>query len=180
MNKFYEELPLITLNASKVESRRNKTCRIPTEESIKQDREDAEKIMSLAGLDDEVSLDDKIEPEEKHMIETMPDDAEIHSSSKAGMSINRGGMRKPHYTRLFALDNRMVFQAACCLPLRVIAASLDCDTVSGRVLYSAHSEREGGKLVYEFRGEGSELIIDVKRGESTKAQRLIFKDISGI
>ena len=166
---------MITLNASKVESRRNKTCRIPTEESIKQDREDAEKIMSLAGLDDEVSLDDKIEPEEKHMIEAMPDDAKTHSSSKAGMSINQGGMRKPHYTRLFALDNRMVFQAACCLPLRVIAASLDCDTVSGRVLYSAHSEREGGKLVYEFRGEGSELIIDVKRVKAQRRNALSLK-----
>jgi hypothetical protein len=68
----------------------------------------------------------------------------------------------------------MVFQAACCLPLRVIAANLDGDTVSGRVLYSAHSNEEGGKLVYEFQGEGSELIIDIKRGDSSKAQRLIF------
>jgi hypothetical protein len=59
--------------------------------------------------------------------------------------------------------------------LRVIAANLDGDTVSGRVLYSTHSDKEGGKLVYEFQGEGSELIIDVKRGDSTKAQRLIFK-----
>ena len=62
----------------------------------------------------------------------------------------------------------MVFQAACCLPLRVIAASLDCNTVSGRVLYNTHSENEGGKLVYEIQGKGSELIIDVRRGDSTK------------
>ena len=89
-----------------------------------------------------------------------------------GMKVN---MRKPHYTFLFASDNKMVFQAACCLPLKVIAASLDGDTVSGRVLYNTHSEKEGGKLVYEFQGEGSELIIDVRRGESTKSQRLIFK-----
>jgi len=88
-------------------------------------------------------------------------------------------MRKPHYTFLFASNNRMVFQAACCLPLKVIAASLDGDIVSGKVLYDSHSENEGGKLVYEFQGEGSELIIDVIRGESTKAQRLIFKEIAG-
>jgi hypothetical protein len=169
MNKIYEELPLINFNAPKVGNRRKRTGKPPTEESIKQDQEDAIKAMNLAGLDDEVSLDDKIEPVEKYMIETMP------GKSSKSASVVPGGMRKPHYTRLFVFNNKMVFQAACCLPLRVIAASLDCDTVSGRVLYSAHSEKEGGKLVYEFQGEGSELIIDVKRGDSTKAQRLIFK-----
>jgi len=30
-------------------------------------------------------------------------------------------------------------------------------------------------LIYEFRGKGSELIIDVRRGDSTRAQRIIFK-----
>jgi len=103
------------------------------------------------------------------MIETTPG-----KNAKAA-SLGPGGMRKPHYTRLFALENKMIFQAACCLPLRVVAADLDGDTVSGRVLYSAHSDEEGGKLVYEFRGEGSELIIDVKRGDSTRAQRIFFK-----
>jgi len=93
--------------------------------------------------------------------------------------MHQGGLRKPHYTRLFASDNKMVFQAACCLPLRVIAASLDGDTVSGRVLYYTYSESEGGKLVYEFQGEGSKLIIDVRRGDSTRAQRLIFKKVAG-
>ena len=113
--------------------------------------------------------DNKIEAKEKYMTETMPG-----KTSKA-TSLGAGGMRRPHYTHLFALDNKMLFQAACCLPLRVIAANLDGDTVSGRVLYSTHSDKEGGKLVYEFQGEGSELTIDVKRGDSTKAQRLIFK-----
>ncbi|MCP4254933.1 MAG: hypothetical protein GY775_16315, partial [Candidatus Scalindua sp.] len=58
---------------------------------------------------------------------------------------------------------------------KVIAANLDGDTVSGKVLYSTHSDNEGGKLVYEFQGKGSELIMDVRRGDSTRAQRLRFK-----
>ena len=175
MNKRSEELPLINLNAPKVESRMKRAGKTPTEESIKQDQEDATKIMSLAGLDGEVSLDDKIEPEEKYLIETMPDKAKTDSSKKSGVGIGPGGSRRPHYTRLFASDNRMVFQAACCLPLTVIAASLDREAVTGKVLYDSHSGNEGGKLVYEFQGEGSELIIDVKRGDSTRAQRLFFK-----
>lgn len=173
MNTSCEKLPLVNLNAPKVESRRKRTGK--TEESIKQDQEDVIKVMSLVALDGEVCLDDKIEPEEKYLIETMPDKAKTDSSKKAGVSVSPGGSRRPHYTRLFALDNRMVFQAACCLPLTVIAASLDRDVVTGKVLYDTHSENEGGKLVYEFQGEGSELIIDVKRGKSTRAQRLIFK-----
>ncbi len=173
MNTSCEKLPLVNLNAPKVESRRKRTAKTTTEESIKQDQEDAIKVMSLVALDDEVCLDDKTEPEEKYLIETTPG-----RSSKAA-SLGQGGLRKPHYTRLFASDNKMVFQAACCLPLRVIAANLDGDAVSGRVLYCTHSENEGGKLVYEFQGEGSKLIIDVKRGDSTRAQRLIFKKIAG-
>lgn len=167
--------PLANLNAQKVENRRKRTGK--TEESIKQDQEDAIKVMSLAGLDGEVSLDDKIEPEEKYLIETTPGEEQSHSSKNAGTG--QGGLRKPHYTRLFALDNKMLFQAACCLPLKIIAASLDREAVTGKVLYNSHSENEGGKLVYEFQGKGSELIIDVKRGNSTRAQRLIFKEIAG-
>lgn len=175
MNKFYEELPLINLNATRVESRRKIAGKARTVESIKQDQEDAAKILSLAGLNGEVSLDVIVEPEEKYLIESMPDQANTYSSKKAGVDVSSGGSRKPHYTHLLALDNRMVFQAACCLPLKVIAASRDNEPVSGKVLYSAHSKNGGGKLVYEFQGKCSELIIDVKRGNSTRAQRLIFK-----
>ena len=168
MNIPYEKLPLVNLNALKVESHRSRAGKTPSEESVKQDNKDAEKVMSLVEMDGRVSPDDMVEPDEKYMTETMP------GKTSKSVSLGAGGMRKPHYTRLCALDNKMVFQAACCLPLRVIAANLDGDTVSGRVLYSAHSDEEGGKLVYEFQGEGSELIIDVKRGDSSKAQRLIF------
>ncbi|MFQ5788065.1 MAG: hypothetical protein ACE5H1_08795 [Thermodesulfobacteriota bacterium] len=172
MNTHYEKIPLTNLNASKAESHRSRAGKVPTEESVEQDQKDAKGVMSLTGLNKSVSLDNKIEAREKYMIETRPDKSKSHTSKNPGMKVN---MRKPHYTFLFAFDNKMVFQAACCLPLRVIAASLDGDIVSGKVLYDSHSENEGGKLVYEFQGKGSELIIDVKRGESTKAQRLIFK-----
>ena len=169
MNTSYEKLPLVNLKAPKVESRMSKSGIVPSVESIKQDNEDAARIMGLVDTDGCVRLDDKIEAEEKYLIETIP------GKSSKSTSTGKGGLRKSHYTRLFALDNKMVFQAACCLPLRVIAANLDGNTVSGKVLYSTHSDNEGGKLVYEFQGEGSELIIDVKRGDSTRAQRLIFK-----
>jgi hypothetical protein len=174
MNTSCEKLPLVDLNASKAASHRSRAGKVPTEESVEQDRKDAEGIMSLTGLDKNVSLDNKIEAREKYMIETMSDESKSHTSKNPGMGM-KVNMRKPHYTFLFASDNKMVFQAACCLPLKVIAASLDREAVTGKVLYSTHTENEGGKLVYEFQGEGLELIIDVKRGESTKAQRLIFK-----
>jgi hypothetical protein len=174
MNTSCEKLPLVDLNASKAASHRSRAGKAPTEESVKQDQKDAEGIMSLTGLDKNVSLDNKVEAREKYMIETMPDESKSHTSKSPGMGM-KVNMRKPHYTFLFASDNKMVFQAACCLPLKVIAASLDREAVTGKVLYSTHTENEGGKLVYEFQGEGLELIIDVKRGESTKAQRLIFK-----
>ncbi len=178
MNTSCEKLPLVDLNASKAESHSSRAGKVPTAESVEQDKKDAEEVMSLTGLDKNVSLDNKIEAGEKYMIETRPNESKSHTSKTPGMGM-KVNMRKPHYTFLFASNNRMVFQAACCLPLKVIAASLDGDIVSGKVLYDSHSENEGGKLVYEFQGEGSELIIDVIRGESTKAQRLIFKEIAG-
>ncbi len=171
VNTSYEELPLVNLELPKVESRRSNAGKTPSEESVTQDNNDAEKIMSLVEMDGWESPDSKIEADEKYLVETMPGEEQNKSSKNTGM----GGVRKPHYTRLFALEGKMVFHAACCLPLRVIAAKLDGDTVSGRVLYCTHSEKEGGKLVYEFQGEGSELIIEVKRGDSTRAQRLFFK-----
>ncbi len=78
--------------------------------------------------------------------------------------------------RLLIFQDKLVFQAACCLPLRIFAASLDGNVVSGRVLFNNHSEEDGGKLAYEFidTSTGTEMIIDLKRGESSKAQRLFF------
>ncbi len=169
MHLTYEKLPLVNKNASKVESRRSRMAKTPTEEAIKQDREDAERILNCVDFGEPVRSEDKIEADEKYLIDTNPE-----VPYKAA-SMGQGGIRKPHYTRLFVLDNKMVFQAACCFSLRVIAASLDCNMVSGRVLYNTHSENEGGKLVYEIQGKGSELIIDVRRGDSTRAQRLFFR-----
>ena len=174
VNLSYEKLPLVNLKAPRVESRRSKSSMTPSEESIKQDNADAERIMSLVEMDECVGLDNKIEANEKYLVEITPGETQKQSSKSAGMR----GLRKPHYTRLFVLDRKTFFHAACCLPLRVVAANLDGNTVSGKVLYCTHSEKEGGKLVYEFQGEGSELIIDVKRGDSIRAQRLIFKGLN--
>ncbi len=169
INTSYEKLPLIDPELPKVESRRSKAGKTPSDESIKQDHEDAEKIMAQIDLGEQVESKDRIDANEKYLIDTMP------GKTSKPASMGMGGLRKPHYTHLYALNNKRILQAACCLPLRVIAATLDGDTVSGKVLYNTHSESEGGKLVYEFQGKGSELIIDVKRGDSTRAQRLRFK-----
>ncbi len=169
MQKNFEKLPLVDKDAPKVESRRNRATKTPTANSIKQDNDDAEKIINFIGLGETVRPVDKYEADEKYLIDIMP------GSSSTSASMGQGGGRKPHYTRLFALDGKMVFQAACCLPLRVIAANLDDDAVSGRVLYCTHSDKEGGKLVYEIQGNGLELILDVRRGDSTRAQRLFFR-----
>lgn len=168
----YVKLPLVNPEAQKVGSRR--VSKTPSEESVKQDNEDARKIMSVVEMDMHVGPDNVIEASEKYLVETIPGETQNKSSKNAGM----GGLRKPHYTRLFALDNKMVFHAACCLPLRIIAANLDGNSVSGRVVYCTHSETDGGKLVYEFQGVGSELILDVKRGDSTRAQRIVFREIA--
>lgn len=169
LNLSYENLPLVDPEAPRVESRRSKSGKNPSAESMKQDIEDIEKIITHVDIREHVKPEDSIEADEKYLIDTMPG-----KTSKAA-SMGPGGSRKPHYTRLYVLDNKMVFQAACCLPLKVIAANLDGNTVSGKVIHSTHSDSEGGKLVYEFKGEGSELIIDVRRGDSTRAQRITFK-----
>ncbi len=165
LNTSYEKLPLVDPEAPKVESRR--TAKPPSDESIKQDNEDTEKILTRVDMGQHVKSEDRIDASEKYLVDTMPG----KSSKPAGM----GGLRKPHYTHLYVLDNKIVFQAACCLPLKVIAANLDGKTVSGKILYNTHSDSEGGKLIYEFQGAGSELTIDVRRGDSTRAQRLRFK-----
>jgi hypothetical protein len=71
-------------------------------------------------------------------------------------------------------EKNLIFRAACCLPFKLIAAGINDNIVYGRTLYTIRSDENGGKLVYEFMGKGAEVIIDLKRGESTKLQRLIF------
>jgi len=174
----YEKLPLVALTAPKVVSRRNRAENTATQESISQDAEDAKIILRYAGLEGNLIPKSIIEAKEKYMIETQPANTATSSSASSNIEMRQKGIRKPHYTRLLVLDNGLIFQAACCLPLKVIAASMDGEAVSGRVLFNSHAEECGGKLVYEFQGKGTELIMDIKRGESTRAQRLIFRGIS--
>jgi hypothetical protein len=178
MNIPYEKLPLSDLTAPRVVSRRNRTGNNTSKESILQDAEDARTILTLAGLDNNLSPEDIVEAGEKYLIDTQPEGTAKNPSDTLSIGMReKEGIRKPHYTRLLVFDESLVFQAACCLSLKVIAASLDGSPVSGRILFHSHSEKEGGKLVYEFMGKGMELIVDLKRGESTRAQRLVFKKI---
>ncbi len=174
MNISYEKLPLVDLTAPKATNRHCRTMGSTSKESITQNLEDADTVLKYAGLNINLDSENIIEAGENYMIETQPKNTVTHPSKNTTIGMSQKGIRKPHYTRLLVFYNELVFQAACCLPLKVIAASLDGDTVAGRVLYNSHSEKGGGKLVYEFLGKGTEVIIDLKRGESSKAQRLIF------
>lgn len=178
MNTPYEKLPLSNLTAPRVVSHRNRTGNSGSGENILQDAEDAAIILKSAGLDNNLSPENIIEAGEKYLVETQPGSTAKNPPDTLNIGMRqRGGIRRPHYTRLLVFDGSLIFQAACCLPLKVIAASLDGEPVSGRIIFHSHSEKEGGKLVYKFMGKGKELIIDLKRGESTRAQRLIFKGI---
>ena len=164
MNDLYDNIPLIDLTAPK--------------EIITQNLEDAERILALAGFDMDMRSYNVIETSDKYMVETPPDSAITNLTRKSTGNTIKRGLQKPHYMRLLIFQDKLVFQAACCLPLRIFAASLDGNVVSGRVLFNNHSEEDGGKLAYELlgtnTGRGTEMIIDLKRGESSKAQRLFF------
>ena len=174
----YEKLPLVDLTAPKVLSRRNRAENITAKENISRDAEDAGMILTFAGLDGSLTQKRIIEADEKYMIGTQPANTATTPSESLNIDMRQKSVRKPHYTRLLVFDSGLVFQAACCLPLKVIAASLDGETVSGKILFNSYAEECGGKLVYEFQGSGTEMIVDIKRGESTRAQRLIFRGIT--
>ncbi|MCF6157991.1 MAG: hypothetical protein E3K32_05335 [wastewater metagenome] len=173
ISNHYEELPLADMSAPRAISKRNRSGGSTSGENAIQDLEDGRRILKLAGLNGDRHQGHIIDAKEKYLVETQPVNGGA-SSEASNTGMRQKGMRKPHYTKLLLLENRLVFQAACCLPLKVIAASFDGMSVSGRILFSSHSEQEGGKLVYEFMGKGNEVIIDLKRGESTRAQRIIF------
>ncbi len=178
MNISYEKLPLVDLTAPKALSHSNRTGNSTSKDIIAQNLEDAETILKSAGLNLNLRSENIFEASEKYMIETQTNNKVTNPSKDKTVSMRQKGGLKPHYTRLLIFDNRLVFQAACCLPLKIMAASLDGDTVSGRVVFSSHSEKSGGKLVYELLEKGTEIIIDLRRGESTKAQRLIFRGMA--
>lgn len=178
MNILYEKLPLVDLTAPKVLSRRNRAENITSKENILRDTEDARMILTFAGLDGSFTPKRMIEADEKYMIGTRLANTVTTPSESLSIDMRQKSDRKPHYTRLLVFGQKLVFQAACCLPLKVIAASLDGGPISGKILFNSHSEECGGKLVYAFMGKGEELILDIKRGESTRAQRLVFRGIA--
>ncbi|MCF6149251.1 MAG: hypothetical protein E3K37_11415 [Candidatus Kuenenia sp.] len=170
----YEELPLIDFSAPKVINNRKRENKEMAPQDYAQNKADAKSVLSCANLANGQYLENIIEVAEKYMIETQPHDPQ-NTKKSIRANLNRSDkVRLPHYTHLMKLNNRLVFQAACCLPLRVLAANLDGKSVYGKTLFKSHSNSGGGKLVYEFLGMGNELIIDLKRGDSSKAQRLTF------
>ena len=170
MNILYERLPLPDLTAPRAVSRRSRSS--PSDENRAIDFENAQSILESIGIGGSVCLNNAFEAQEKYMVEIQPEGT---PEGVPGISPNQKGHRKPHYTHMLAHNDNLVLQVACCLPLKIIAASLDGYHVSGRILFNTYSDEDGGKLVYEFTGGGQELVIDLKRGNSTRAQRLIFK-----
>lgn len=179
MSASYENLPLADLAAPKVLNTKSRVRNSPSAESIEQDAGDARTVLKAADLDIDLHPHNIREASEKYMIETRPLNAGAPPSEILNSALERqkGNNRKPHYTRLIVSGRGMIFQSACCLPLKVIAASLDGKPVSGRILFCRYTEDSGGKLVYEFLGKGMEMIVDLKRGESTRAQRLVFREV---
>ncbi|MCP5007293.1 MAG: hypothetical protein GY941_25635 [Planctomycetes bacterium] len=173
MNTLYENLPAIDREVVKVEGSKKRVSTGTSEENRVRGREDVEASLRSAGVN---SCSEKVvEPTEKYLVEKISDSQADASSKRANPGVMQKGVRKPHYTRMLVFSDKLVLQAACCLPLKIIAASMDGNPVSGRVLLCNHSEESGGKLVYEFQKTGTEVILDLKRGESNRAQRLIFK-----
>lgn len=171
----FEKLPLINLAAPKVLSRRSRAGNTATTDGIAQDANDAETILKIAGLDLNLLQIKIVQAAEKYMIATQPDKETAPSAQTQDIGMRQRGLRRPHYTRLLVFDTALVFQAACCLPLKIIAASLNGNPVCGRILYNGYSENGGGKIVYEFQGSGAEIIIDLMRGENTRTQRHVFR-----
>ena len=172
----YEKLALPDMSAPRAQSRRSREGQAPTPESVQQDANDAAGVLALAGICEDLRSVKVLEPDEKYLVEAAQTPPAENSQEVSGGGVKPKTPRRPHYTRLFALDNTLVFQAACCLPLKIVAASVDGASVAGRVLFSSHSEESGGKLVYEFKGKGNELVIDLQRGErGGRLQRLIFR-----
>lgn len=170
MNILYEKLPLPDLTAPKAVSRRGISS--PSDENKAMDFENAKSILESIDIDGSICLNNAFGAQEKYMVEIQP---ESTPSAFSGISPNQKGHRKPHYTHMLRHNDNLIFQSACCLPLKIIAASLDGYPVSGRILFNTYSDEDGGKLVYELTGSGRELVIDLKRGNSARVQRLIFK-----
>lgn len=173
----YERLPLIDFNAPRALLNSSRMKRNPTDLSILQDVKDAEAVLTDAALNISLTSKNVVQSAEKYMVDTQPDKSNSDAASKRDASLRKRGGRKPHYSRILVFGNKLIFQAACCLPLKIIAATLDGEAVCGRALLDRHTEEAGGKLVYEFQRRGTEMALDLKRGASTRAQRIIFKDI---
>jgi hypothetical protein len=175
MNTPYEILPTIDCDVIKVESPKRREMTGTSEENREQDRLDAEAILLSANVN---SCSRKVvEPTEKYLVEKIKKSTPVGLSKSTNLGMMQKGVRKPHYTRLLVFDNRLVLQVACCSPLKVVAATTDGNPVIGRTLFSNHSVDGGGKLVFELERKGTEIILDLKRGESVRAQRLVFQGI---
>lgn len=108
-----------------------------------------------------------LEPVEKMMVGETP-------SGSARTRPEGGGSGKPHYTKLLVYEDRLVLAVGCCKPLTVLAAEIDGLPFFGKTILSEHSEEKGGKLLYAFEEKGGRLMIDLKRGESPRFQRIVF------
>ena len=109
MNTVYEMLPVADLTAQRTVSSRNRAPNTPSRESMEQDAADAEAILKGANLAEKLSPKTAYEATEKYLIETRPMNAESKISESSVNTMRQKGIRKPHYTRLFLLDQHIIF-----------------------------------------------------------------------
>ena len=127
--------------------------------------QDITMLRKKAGIAEPLSVHD---PVEKVMMGEAP-------VARTGRSRPEGsGSGKPHYSRLLVYGDKAVLAVGCCKPLTVLAAEIDGTPVQGTTILSEHSEEKGGKLLYEIKEKGNRLVVDLKRGESSRFQRVVF------
>lgn len=117
-----------------------------------------------AGIGEPLAM---LEPAEKTMMGEAPPGA-------SGSRPQGAGSGKPHYTRLLLYEDMAVFAAGCCKPLTVLRAEMDGLPIEAEIILSRHSEESGGKLLYGINAKGNRLVIDLRRGDSARFQRLAF------
>lgn len=122
-------------------------------------------LREKAGMGEPLTV---LEPAEKVMMGEAPSGGPRSRPEGAGSG-------KPHYTRLMVYDDRTVLAVGCCKPLTVLQTCIDDRAVDGDIILSSHSEERGGKLLYELKPNGNRLVVDLRRGESARFQRLAFE-----
>ncbi len=173
----YQQLPVPDFNAVKVESSR-KPVSAGSIDGAAIKLKDAIFILNIIGIDAACLEQLKVEAHDKFLI-NISNNISAPSVVKPKHNANKTRTKKPHYAHMFRYGDKLFFQAACCKPLKLIAASSGELAVRIKTLYDKHDDNNGGKLVVEMLElqSGLDVVIDMQRADSSRVQRYIFKNI---